>query len=92
MMSMLRLLLYGIGIGLASKVVDYSFRSRGSRPLKLLSRIFTIVIFVVALVGLGFYSIVAVDEGAVKRIIAGALTLALLFYFAHILTQYRKDS
>ncbi|WP_124057935.1 hypothetical protein [Vaginisenegalia massiliensis] len=56
----------------------------------LISRIYTILVLLMAIVGLIFYSIMAASEGIMKRTLALGLAFILIAFFIRILLKYRK--
>lgn len=87
---MIQFLISVTAIGIAYKIMEFSFQSKGPKLWNWLSRFFTILIFLISISTLSLYSLFATEEGVTKRIIAGFLSVAMLVYFIHILMQYKK--
>ncbi|WP_394018787.1 hypothetical protein [Anaerococcus cruorum] len=53
-------------------------------------RAIVIIVYLIAIVSLFAYSILVVEVGVTRRIIAGVLALALLVYLIHLIKKYRE--
>lgn len=59
-----------------------------SRIFKYLSRTFVIVIFTVSIIALSYYSIFAVEEGPIRRVLSGLMTILMLVYIIRKIKKY----
>ncbi|WP_071028000.1 hypothetical protein [Peptoniphilus raoultii] len=89
--KVLEKLFYFIGLSFLVKIISFSRKTRTSKIPKILSRLFTILIFLISILSLAFYSLVIIEVGIVKRIIAGILAIIFLGYLIHTIKGYRED-
>lgn len=59
-----------------------------SRIIKYLSRTLVILLFTVSILALSYYSIFAVEEGPIKRILSGIMAILMLIYILFKLKIY----
>lgn len=93
-MEILGKILYFVVIMLAIKyfsVIMSKAEYKNISPKKrTILRAIVIIVFLIAIVSLFAYSILIVEVGVTRRIIAGVLALALLIYLIHLIKKYRE--
>ena len=62
-----------------------------SQPRKrTILRAIVIIVFLITIVSLFAYSILAVEKGMARRVISGILALVSLIYLIHLIKRYRE--
>lgn len=82
---------YFIGIYYLVKIINFSFNTRASQIPKILSRIITILIFLISIISLAFYSLVIIEVGPLKRVIAGILAIICLVNLIYIIKRHKEE-
>ena len=73
-------------------LIDTTQNSKISRPIRIFAAIFVSIVFITAIIGLGIYVVVAVDQGIIKRLMSAFLLLALAGYYIYLLKAMTKTN
>lgn len=93
-MEILGRILYFVVMMLAIKyfkvIVGMSDYKSISPRKRTVIRAIVIIVFLIAIVSLFAYSILAAEEGMARRVISGILALVSLIYLIHLIKKYRE--
>ena len=94
-MDILGKVLYFVIMMLAIKYFNIAMNKaedKNTNPkIKIILRAVVIIVFLISIVSLFFYSIFIVEVGIVRRIIAGIVALMFLIFMVHTIKKYIKD-
>ncbi|MFO3716705.1 hypothetical protein [Anaerococcus cruorum] len=93
-MEILGKILYFVVMMLAIKyfdvIVGKAESKNISRRKRTVIRAIVIIVFLIAIVSLFAYSILAAEEGMARRVISGILALVMLIYLINLIRRYRE--
>lgn len=71
-------------------LIDTTQRSKVPRPIRIFAAFLVGLVFIIAIISLGTYAVVAVDQGVFKRLMSGVLSFALAGFYHYLLKAMKK--
>lgn len=73
-------------------LTDTTQNSKVPRPIRIVAAILVSIIFIISIITLGIYVVVAVDQGILKRLISAFLLLVIAGYYIYLLKAITKTN